>query len=93
LLQLEEVYRRIFWFQEVCEQRVTQDIHDLTGIAKEIAKIMAGGGSAAVQIAGSNVAEVRRNREHITNVAGMVRQAAMQSNVQRGYDEWANGNM
>ena len=44
---------------------------------KEIAKIVAGGGSAEVQIAGTNVAEVRRNREHITKVAGMVRLASM----------------
>jgi hypothetical protein len=56
---------------------------------KEMAKIVAGGGSAAVQIAGTNVAEVRRNREHITKVAGMVRLAAMQSIAQRGYDEWS----
>jgi len=58
---------------------------------KEIANLVAGGGSAAVQIAGANVAEVRRNREHITKVAGMVRLAAMQSIAQREHDEWANG--
>jgi hypothetical protein len=58
-------------------------------IVKEIAKIVAGG----MQIVGANVAEFRRNREHITKVGGMVRLAAMQSISQRGYDEWANGKM
>ena len=57
---------------------------------KEIANIVAGGRSAAVQIGGANVAKVRRNWEHIAKVAGMVRLAAMQSIAQRGHDEWAN---
>jgi hypothetical protein len=54
---------------------------------KETAKVVVGGGSAAVLFAGASVAEVRRNREHITKVAGVVRLAAMQSIAQRGYDE------
>jgi hypothetical protein len=90
LLQLEEVYRRTFWFQEICEQRVTQDTR-LTRIVKGIAKIVADIGSASVQIAEADVAEIRRNREHIKTVPGVVRLAAVQNIAQREHEEWPNG--